>query len=29
MIQDAVDFYRNAREYITNEGFAGEISWQG
>jgi hypothetical protein len=29
VIQDAVDFYRDAREHITNEGFAGEINWQG
>ena len=29
MIQNALDFYRAAREYLTNEGFAGEISWQG
>lgn len=29
MVQKAVDFYLDAREYVTNEGFAGEISWQG
>lgn len=29
MIQGALDFYRDAREYVTNEGFAGEINWQG
>jgi hypothetical protein len=28
VIQDALDLYRDAREYVTSEGFGDEISWQ-
>ncbi len=28
MIQNALDFYRDAHEYVTSGGFGGEVAWQ-